>query len=80
MMDERYTEPYDPDFDETEGLTESPDVDAARGALLESTTGSSRAEQAIADSRSVIAELRELREQNHFTQKIRAIFQTPRSA
>lgn len=80
MNERHYTEPYDPDFDETEGLTESPDVDAARGALQESTTGPSRTEQAIAESQSYVATLRAIREENHFTNKIRAIFQTPRSA
>lgn len=71
---------YDPDFDEAEGLTESPDVDAARGALRESETGPTRTELAITESRAQIAELRTIREQNHFTDKIRRIIQSPRSA
>lgn len=78
-MDERHL-PYDSNFDEAEGLTDSPDVEAARGALLESKTGTSRTEQAIAESQNYVAELRAIREQNHFTQKIRSIFQSPRSA
>ena len=76
-------EPYNLDFDSNEGLTESPDVEAARRALLESTTGATRTEEAIEESRSYIAELRALREENHFTQKLRRIIQsqnTPRSA
>ena len=76
-------EPYNLDLDSNEGLTESPDVEAARGALLESSTGATRTEEAIEESRSYIAELRALREENHFTQKLRRIIQsqnTPRSA
>lgn len=81
MSELYYTNSYDQDFDAMEGLTESPDVDAARGALLESQTGPLRTEEAIADSQSVIAELRAIREENHFTQKLRRIIraQPPRS-
>lgn len=76
-------EPYSQDFDSNEGLTESPDVEAARGALLESETGSTRTEDAIAESRSYVAAVRAIREENHFTQKLRLIIhnhQAPRSA
>lgn len=80
MSELYYTNPYGTDFDATEGLTESPDVDAARGALEESVTGPSRTEAAIAESQSYVATLRAIRTENHFTQKIRKIIQTPRSA
>ena len=80
MSERYYTSPYGADFDATEGLTESPDVEAARGALAESVTGPSRTEAAIAESQSYIATLREIRTENHFNQKIRKLIQTPRSA
>lgn len=79
-MSEQYTNPYGVDFDATEGLTESPDVEAARGALAESATGPTRTEAAIAESQSYIATLRAIRTENHFNQKIRKLIQTPRSA
>ena len=79
MIELHYTNPYGADFDATEGLTESPDVEAARGALEESVTGPSRTEAAIAESQSYVAALRAIRTENHFTQKIRKIIQTPRS-
>lgn len=71
---------FNPDFDETEGLTESPDVAAARGALREAQTGSTATEEAIAESRTLVAQLAAIRHENHFTQKIRSIIQSPRSA
>lgn len=69
-------EVFNPDFDDNEGLTESPDVEAARGALRESFTGLVRTEEAISNSKVYIAELRTLREENHFTQKLRRIIQS----
>lgn len=73
-------EQYDPSFDEIEGQTERPDVDAARGALQEARTGSRRTEEAIEQSKRYVAGLVAIREENHFTQKVRAIIQSPRSA
>lgn len=74
-------EPYDPNFDAAEGLTESPDVAAARGALREATTGETRTEEAIAASRAYVARVAYVREKNHFTEKLRQIIQNqpPRS-
>jgi hypothetical protein len=71
---------YNPGFDETEGLTESPDIDAARVALVEAQSGVHQTDSVIAESQGHIATLRQIRLENHFTQKIRRIIQTPRSA
>lgn len=72
---------YDPDFDSTFGRTESPDVHAARSALLEAQTGSLATDAAIEESRDIMATLRQIREKNHFAEKIRKIIQnTPPGA
>lgn len=71
--------PFNEGFDETDGLTESPDVEAALGALQESSTGSTSTDLAIAESQSYMDTLRAIREENHFTQKFRRIIQSPRS-
>lgn len=71
---------FNPDFDETEGLTESPDVAQARTALAEAQTGMIATEDAIAESQSWVTGLRTIRDENHFTQKIRLIIQSARSA
>lgn len=71
---------YDPEFDDNEGMTESPDPMAARVALVESTTGGARTQQAIEESQSWMEQLRAIRLENHFNQKIRLIIQSQRSA
>lgn len=80
MSNDKWAATYGLDFDEIEGLTESPDVEAARGALREAETGSNRTEQAIEESKAQMATLLAIRQENHFTQKIRRIMQAPRSA
>lgn len=73
-------EDYDPDFDDNEGMTESPDPMAARVALAESATGGAATQRAIEESQSWIEQLRTIRVENHFNQKIRTIIQSQRSA
>lgn len=69
-----HREPYDPDFDDDVGLTESPDLARAQAAVVVAQAAAPTTDMAIAESRHYISQLREIRNQNHFTQKIRQIF------
>lgn len=64
---------YDPDFDSKMGGTERPDVGAAKHAMHESRTGGLRTDLAIEESRRLVEGLRDIRVENHFIDKFRAI-------
>lgn len=67
---------HDPDFDVSEGLTESPDVSAAQVAYVETMASATKTQEVVEESRAWVRELREIRLENHFTEKLRKIIRS----
>lgn len=65
--------PYDPDFDDEMGFTESPDLVRAQAAAAAARAAVPDTESAIAESQRYITQIRKIRDEDHFTQKIRQI-------